>query len=172
MPYRGINVFVVWAAALEQGFNSSIWMTFRQALELNTHVCKGEKGSLVVYADSIRKTEQNDAGAEVEREIHFLKGYTVFNVEQIEGLAKQYYVQPKPRLAPRQRLEHAEAFFAAIHADIRYRGDRAYYAPEADYIQLPFIESFCDPVSFFATLAHECCHNAAARIMPGASWPL
>jgi antirestriction protein ArdC len=158
VPYRGINVFVLWAAALEQGFNSSIWMTFRQALGLNAHVRKGEKGSLVVYADSIRKTAQNDADAEVEREIHFLKGYTVFNVEQIEGLAEQYYVQPKPKLAPRQRLEHAEAFFAATHADIRYRGDRADYAPEADYIQLPFIESFCDPVSFFATLAHECCH--------------
>ena len=51
---------------------------------------KGEKGSLVVFANSVTKAEKNDAGDEVEREIHFLKGYTVFNVEQIEGLPEQY----------------------------------------------------------------------------------
>jgi antirestriction protein ArdC len=28
-----------------------MWMTFRQALELNGHVRKGEKGSLIVYAN-------------------------------------------------------------------------------------------------------------------------
>jgi antirestriction protein ArdC len=42
-------------------------MTFRQALELNANVRKGEKGSLVVYANSVTKTEQNDAGEDVER---------------------------------------------------------------------------------------------------------
>ena len=50
------------------------------------------------------KTEQNDAGEDVEREIHFLKGYTVFNVEQIEGLPAQYYVKPEPKMTPVQRV--------------------------------------------------------------------
>jgi len=57
----------VWASAVEQGFASPSWMTFRQALELNANVRKGEKGSLVVYANSVTKTEQNDAGEDVER---------------------------------------------------------------------------------------------------------
>jgi len=158
VPYSGINILMLWASAIEQGFSSPSWMTFKQALELDAHVRKGEKGSLVVYANSITKTEHNDAGEDVEREIHFLKGYTVFNVEQIEGLPEQYYVKPEPKLNPVQRIEHAEAFFAATKADIRYRGGQAYYAQEPDYIQMPPIEAFTDAESFYATLAHETVH--------------
>ena len=80
------------------GFAAPIWMTFRQALELKAHVRKGEKGSLVVYANSITRKETDDAtGDETDHEIHFMKGYTVFNVEQIEGLPAHYYVKPEPR---------------------------------------------------------------------------
>jgi antirestriction protein ArdC len=157
-PYSGINILMLWAAAFEHSFTSQIWMTFRQALELNACVRKGEKGSPVVYANSVTRTGQNDAGEDVEREIRFLKGYTVFNVEQIEGLPEQYYIKPEPKFAPVQRIGHAETFFAATHADIRYRGGRAYYAQEPDYIQLPPIESFRDAERFYATLAHESTH--------------
>jgi antirestriction protein ArdC len=158
MPYSGINVLMLWASATEQGFGSPVWMTFKQALELNAHVRKGEKGSPVVYANSLTKTEENDAGEAIAREIHFLKGYTVFNVEQIEGLPAPYYTRPEPKFTAVERIAHAEAFFAATRADIRTRGGRAYYAQEADYIQIPPIESFRDAVSFYATLAHEATH--------------
>ena len=158
VPYSGINILMLWASSIEQGFTSPSWMTFKQALELNACVRKGEKGSLVVYANSVTKAERNDAGEEIEREIHFLKGYTVFNVEQIEGLPEQYYVKPEPKLNPVQRIEHAETFFAATKADIRYRGGQAYYAQEPDYIQMPQIEAFTDAESFYATLAHETVH--------------
>jgi antirestriction protein ArdC len=158
MPYSGINILMLWASSVEQGFASPSWMTFRQALELNAHVRKGEKGSLVVYANSITKTEQNDAGEDVERDIHFLKGYTVFNCDQIEGLPEQYYVKPEPKFTAVERIGHAEAFFAATKADIRYRGGHAYYAQGADYIQMPPIEAFTDAGSFYATLGHECVH--------------
>ena len=50
IPYRGINVLMLWSEAMDKGFAAPIWMTFKQALELNAHVRKGEKGSLVVYA--------------------------------------------------------------------------------------------------------------------------
>lgn len=132
------DVFVtssLWASAVEQGFRAPLWMTFKQALELNAHVRKGEKGSLVVYANVMTKTEKSDAGEEIERD--FLKGYTVFNVEQIEGLPEQYYVKPEPKFTAVERIDHAESFFAATKADIRYRGDRAYYAQDSDYIQMP-----------------------------------
>jgi antirestriction protein ArdC len=158
MPYSGINILMLWASSVEQGFGSPSWMTFRQALELNAHVRKGEKGSLVVYANSITKTEQNDTGEDVERDIHFLKGYTVFNCDQIEGLPEQYYVKPEPKFTAVARIDRAEAFFGATNADIRYGGNRAYYAQEADYIQMPPIESFRDAESFYATLSHETCH--------------
>jgi antirestriction protein ArdC len=158
IPYSGINILMLWAEAMDKGFTAPIWMTFRQASELNAHVRKGEKGSLVVYANSIMRTEEDDKGEETEREIHYMKGYTVFNVEQVEGLPEQYYGKPELQTTPVERTVHAETFFSATKADIRYRGDRAYYSMDGDYIQMPVIEAFRDAESFYATLAHESTH--------------
>ena len=83
---------MLWGAAMAAGFAAPIWMTFRQAKELGAHVRKGESGNLVVYANRItapKPTRQRRE--EAEREIPFMKGYTVFNVEQIEGLPEHYY---------------------------------------------------------------------------------
>lgn len=158
-PYSGINILMLWGAAVMEGFLAPIWMTFRQAKDLGAHVRKGEKGSLVVYANSVTRTEENDEGEETEREVHFLKAYTVFNVEQIEDLPAQYRVKPEPRFSePVERNAAAEAFFAATKADIRYRGGQAFYAERNDYIQMPPIEAFRDAESFYATLAHEATH--------------
>jgi antirestriction protein ArdC len=156
--YSGINILLLWASSVEQGFTSPNWMTFRQAEELGAYVRKGEKGSLVVYANSVTRTEQDETGADVEREIPFMKSYTVFNVDQIAGLPDHYYATPEPRFTPVQRIGNAEAFFAAIKADIRYRGGMAFYSKSGDYIQLPPIEAFRDAESFYATLAHETVH--------------
>jgi antirestriction protein ArdC len=157
--YSGINILMLWASAVEQGFCAPIWMTFKQAIELNAHVRKGEKGSLVVYANAIKKTEHDDTtGEDVEREIPFLKGYTVFNVEQIEGLPEIYYAKLDPKFTPVERIAHAEAYFAATKAVINYGGGRAYYAAGPDRIQMPPIETFRDAESFYATIAHETTH--------------
>jgi antirestriction protein ArdC len=158
VPYSGINILMLWAESIDKGFGAPIWMTFKQASDLSAHVRKGEKGSLVVYANSITRTEEGDNGEEAEREIHYMKGYTVFNVEQIEGLPEHYYGKPEVTTTPVERIAHAEAFFAATKADIRYRGDRAFYSLDGDYIQMPVIEAFKDPESFYATLAHESTH--------------
>ena len=84
-------------------------MTYKQAEELDAQVRKGEHGSLVVFADRLTKTETNDQGEEIEREIPFMKGYTVFNVEQIDGLPAHYYAKPEPKGEPLQLIENAEA---------------------------------------------------------------
>ncbi|MBL29447.1 MAG: antirestriction protein, partial [Rhodospirillaceae bacterium] len=113
-PYNGINVLMLWASAVERGFAAPIWMTFKQAKELGGHVRKGEKGSLVVYANTITRTEIDaDTGEEEERDIPFMKGYSCFNVEQIEGLPSHYYAVAEPQLDPVERIERAESFFAA-----------------------------------------------------------
>lgn len=159
VPYTGINVLMLWSAGLEQGYQSRIWITFRQADELGAHVRKGEKGSLVVYANRILKTETTEAGQEVEREIPFLKGFTVFNTDQIEGLPEHYYAKPPPMFeSPALRIDHAEAFFAATGADIRQRGGRAFYRQDADFVQVPPIEAFPEAEEYYATLAHEVIH--------------
>lgn len=120
---------------------------------------KGETGTLVVYADRmIRKDTNRETGEEAERAIPFMKGYTVFNVEQIEGLPARYYGQTPQPTDPVQRITHADAFFAATGASIIHGGSRACYVPSTDNIHMPCIDFFEDAVSYYATLAHESTH--------------
>jgi len=161
-PYAGINVLSLWASASVQGFTAPIWMTYRQAVELDGHVRKGEKGSPVVYANSITCTETDtDRGVDVARAIHFLKGYTVFNVEQIDGLPAQYTASASPRLDVSARIARAERFFGVTGATIAHGGNRAFYRPSTDSIVLPLFETFRDADSYYATLAHEMTHWTA-----------
>ena len=158
--YAGINVLMLWASAMERGYAAPIWMTFKQAQELGGHVRKGEKGSPVVYAGSIQKTEADEqTGEEIDRTIPFLKSYTVFNVEQIEGLPAHYLARAETSPAnPDERIEQAEAFFAATGADIGHGGNQAFYAPGPDRIQMPAFAAFRDAHSYYGTLAHEVTH--------------
>ena len=164
MPYSGINIIMLWATAMQRGYSAPIWMTYRQAAELGAHVRKGEKSTLVVYANKITRVETDEAtGEEVARDIPFLKGYRVFNVEQIEGLPAHYTATHPPRQGPEERIARAESFFSATGADIRFGGNSAYYVPSADFIQMPPFESFRDAVSFYGTLAHEQVHWTRAK---------
>lgn len=157
-PYSGINVLLLWSEAVARGFGSPHWMTFKQALDYGAHVRKGEKGALVVYANSIQKTETGENGEEKERSIPFLKSYVVFNAEQIEGLPARYLEPGASAPAPLERIAHAEAFFRACGADLRHGGNMAYYAPVPDYVQMPPFEAFRDAESYYSTLAHEHIH--------------
>jgi antirestriction protein ArdC len=159
VPYQGINVLMLWSAAMEKGYAAPIWMTFKQALDLKANVRKGEHGSLVVYADKIIRTEKDsETGEESDRAIPFLKAYTVFNVEQIDGLPEHYYGKPAPRTETVRRIAHAESFFAATGATVRHGGNRAFYSPTSDHVQMPPFEAFRDAEAYYATLAHETVH--------------
>lgn len=166
LPYRGINVVLLWLSAMRQRFACPLWMTYRQASELGGQVRRGEKGSLVVYADRITRRETGEDGLEQEYEVPFMKGYMVFNCEQIDGLPARYYAEPERTSHPVERIEQAERFFANTGAEIRHGGGLAYYTPQDDHVQMPPIESFRDAEGFYATLAHEILHNAETRIMP------
>jgi len=157
-PYQGINILLLWGESIDKGYAANIWMTYKQALELKAQVRKGEHGSLVVYADRFTKTETADNGDAIEREIPFMKAYTVFNVEQIDGLPAQYQTKPEPKGEPLQLIESTERFFDATGATFRHGGNKAYYAPGPDMIQLPVPESFKDAESYAATKAHELTH--------------
>lgn len=160
-PYRGINVLSLWCDGMEKNFIAPIWMTYKQAQELGGQVRKGEKGSPVVYTNTYVKAGTDAAtGDETESAIRFLKGYTVFNVEQIDGLPPHYLelAEPEPRLETPARIERAEMFFAATGATVHHGGNRAFYRPSTDTIQMPPLEAFRDAESYYATLAHETTH--------------
>jgi len=157
-PYSGINILLLWSEAVERGCLRPTWMTFRQALALGAHVRKGERGATVVYANQIIREEADEAGKPVEQRIPFLKAYTVFNLDQIDGLPERYAPQPQPTINPEVPIGAAEAFFSACGADIRHGGGSAFYAPAPDFVQMPAFESFQDAQSYYATLGHEMIH--------------
>ncbi len=159
--YSGMNVILLWSEAVARGFASPVWMTFKQAGELGGHVRKGESGSLVVYASRFTKTESDGRGGEVERDIPFLKTYTVFNTEQIDDLPDRFHVRPQAVVDSVERIEHADRFFANTGAVIRHGGSAAFYSPSSDHIQMPPFESFRDAASYVAVLSHETGHWTA-----------
>lgn len=157
--YSGINILLLWAAAIEQGRPSQRWLTFKQALALGGAVRKGEKGTMVVYADTfIPKAEQEKASSSGEeaRRVGFLKRFTVFHVEQCDGLAIK---SDAPSLSGRTEiLPHIEAVIASTGADFRIGGDMAYYAPGPDFIQVPPQEAYFEPINWYRTKLHELGH--------------
>ena len=163
-PYNGINVLLLWMEAAASGFASPTWMTYRQARLLGGQVRKGEKGAPVVYFGQLTReggeAEHDQNPDEAQRDVRFLKCYTVFNVAQIDGLPATFEPsEPEsPALPICARIEHAEVFFAATGAEVRFGGGQAYFAMTEDRIQMPLFEAFRDTESYYATLAHEMAH--------------
>ncbi|MGE3336001.1 MAG: ArdC family protein [Rhodospirillaceae bacterium] len=158
-PYRGINVLSLWAAALEGAYASPLWMTYRQALALGGQVRKGEKGTPVIYTNTATRTGTDDAtGEESENRYLYVRGYTVFNVAQIDNLPDAYRVPDVPALPEPTRIAHADAAVAATGARILHGGNRACYRPSRDVILMPSFDSFRDAQSYYATLSHELVH--------------
>jgi antirestriction protein ArdC len=162
--YGGINVLLLWGAVIERGFSAQSWLTFRQALSLGGHVCKGERGITVVYADRFipgDERQRADRDSDEPHAIPFLKRFTVFNIDQCEGLpegvATSASAVPEGLILPR-----AEALIEATGADLRIGGDRAYYDVAADYIRVPPPQAYFEPVNWHRTALHELGHWSGA----------
>jgi antirestriction protein ArdC len=163
-PYTGVNILILWCAAAERGFTTQQWLTFRQALKLGAHVRKGERGTTVVYADRFIPYRQRTRAAETGDEpgaIPFLKRFTVFNADQCENLPADIAPPPAP-IAENLILPQAEALIRATGADIRIGGNRAFYVPSEDFIQVPPPSAFFEPIDFHRTLCHELGHWSGA----------
>lgn len=154
-PYRGINVIALWATAQACGYTGARWATYRQWQELGAQVRKGEKSAPVVFWKIFDRDEgQAEEPAENDHRRFMARGYSVFNAAQVEG----YEPPPVVALPPAVRIGRAEDFFANLAADIRHGGNRAYFQPSTDHIQMPPFAAFRDAVSYYATLSHEATH--------------
>ena len=158
--YSGINILLLWGAAIECGFSDLVWLTFKQAKALGGSVRRGERGSMVVYADKfIPKDEQQ----RVEKEggdasvVPFLKRYTVFNAAQCAGLPEDLTAGAKP-LPECETIPRAENLIKATGADFRIGGDKAFYVPSKDFICVPPQPAFFEQINYYRTCFHEVGH--------------
>jgi len=161
--YRGINVIMLWVRALDKGFCSPYWMTFKQAHELGGNVKKGEKGTAVFYANTLTVKEENPEGDDEERIIPYMKKYVVFNADQIEGLPKKYYFDPTTEGQENFKIEEIENFINNIGLDYTTEGQRAFFSPKTDSITMPAIELFKNSQAYYATFLHEITHWTGAE---------
>ena len=154
--YRGINILMLWVMAAKHGYTSNRWMTYRQAKELGGQVRGGETSATVVKYGTFRR--ENELG--VDEELPYARAYRVFNADQIEGLAADYYVRPDaPRDLGTEVDPELAAFFARTGAEIITSEDpRAYYSPVKDHIHMPPIATFHNAAGYYGTLAHETIH--------------
>jgi len=159
--YSGINVLTLWDVIVSRGFTSHAFLTFRQALALGGHVRRGEQGIGVIYTRRFIPKEERRRADNEDREssggIPFLKWFTVFSVEQCEGLPERI-CEPPPPIPEGLILPQAEALIEATGADFRIGGPSAYYSPRHDYVQVPRPDDFHDPVNWHRTAFHELGH--------------
>ncbi|MDG4882022.1 zincin-like metallopeptidase domain-containing protein [Mesorhizobium sp. WSM4884] len=158
--YSGINILILWGAVIERGYSGQNWLTFRQALALGGNVRKGEHGTAIVHADRfVPKGEKERAKTDGDepQAVPFLKRFTVFNVSQCDGLPEHLYGNAEP-LPEREIIPQAEALVRASGTDIRIGGDRAFYMPAGDFIQLPPQPAFFEQIDYYRTCFHELGH--------------
>jgi len=148
--YRGINVPLLWAAAMDRNFKFDRWLTFKQAKDAGGNVRGGEKGTRIVLWKPI-ESKEDDSVDEKKRTFPMVRSFTVFNVAQVDGLPP---VKDKPQVWEPDVL--AEQYLSL--AKVQHGGGRAFFAPGPDIIQLPTRSSFPDSGSYYSTALHELVH--------------
>jgi antirestriction protein ArdC len=162
--YSGINVLILWGSVIEHGYSGQSWLTFRQALGLGGNVRKGERGTTVVYADRFTPEDERQRATATGEEAHaipFLKRFTVFNTDQCDGLPEDVTtVAPPP---PPGLIEpQVEALIRATGIDFRIGGNRAFYSPSHDFVQVPPPQAYFEPINWHRTALHELGHASGA----------
>jgi antirestriction protein ArdC len=158
--YSGINILILWAEVVHRGYASQRWLTYRQTEAAGGNVRRGEKGTVICYADRFTpKAEAEQARGEDReaRQVAFLKRFVVFNIDQCEGLPDEYIapmVSPDPVLA----IAEADTLIAASGARVNIGGGEAFYSPSHDFIQVPPQAAFYEPINWYRTLIHEAGH--------------
>lgn len=158
--YSGINILTLWHAVMSRGFRGHGFLTFRQALALGGSVRRGERGIGVIYTRraAADASEPGGGGAgECKGGFSFLKQFTVFSVDQCDGLPDKYHVAAPP-VPEGLILPQAAELIAATGAEVRIGGASAYYSPRHDFVAVPHPQDFYAPVDWHRTAFHELGH--------------
>lgn len=157
ISYSGMNIMLLWCSASKQGFGDSRWMTYKQAQAVGGQVRKGEHGTTAIFYTTLEK--ENEYGG--IDQIPMLKTFTVFNVQQIDGLPlTTETVSPEATFDP---LPKAENLFQKSGANIIEKGQNAFFRPSTDEVWLPERYLFSDAANFYATGLHELVHWSGGK---------
>ena len=157
--YRGINTLLLGISPLSFASGDPRWLTYKQAQERGWQVKGGSKASTVVFFKRLELDGDGGApadGGNVKRTIPVLRSYPVFHASQIEGIPA--YSPPSVSEVPWRTPEAATTILAESGVAVREGGDRAFYSPQTDHIQLPPAASFAGPEQWAATVLHELGH--------------
>jgi antirestriction protein ArdC len=153
--YRGINTLVLGMSPLAFTSNDPRWSTYKQAADRGWQIRRCEKGTTVFFFKQLtindHKSPENDD--DHTRRIPLLRSFTVFHASQIDGIPP---IAPTTvQDAPWRRPEAVDVILRNSNAIIRIGGDRAFYSPATDHIQLPMESAFQSPEGWAATALHE-----------------
>jgi antirestriction protein ArdC len=156
-PYSGCNVVLLWMAA-NAGYRTPRYLTFKQAMDLGGNVRKGQHGTKVYFVKQLQVADRDGEEGET-RIIPMMREYTVFNVDQCEGLPDRVQTLGEVKVRnPDERDPTIDGFLACSGASIREGFGEAYYRPGDDFISLPRFEAFKSATHFYGTAFHELGH--------------
>lgn len=161
--YRGINVLLLNLRAMSEGYASNRWLTLAQANALGARIRRGEQGSQIVFFTLRELDEPAEAGrldSEQRRVVPLLRAFTVFNVDQVDGLPDSMKAKPLPQ-TQWTPVDMAERILDASGAELRHGGSKAFYAPGPDLIQMPPRQAFDSAADYYTTALHELTHWTA-----------
>jgi len=152
--YRGINVFTLWATAMEKGYTSNKWFTFNQLKAKKQTVIKGEKSTQIFFFKPLSVLDKDkDDGS--KKTIFLLKAYNVFNLEQTDIEVETVEVTEPTE---NQVIENAKEFFDNLDYLEVKQHPQPHYAPGTDTIGMPSLNDFVSADEYYSTLAHEHTH--------------
>jgi len=160
--YNGINILILWITMMDNDYSSAGWLTFKQAKSLGGKIKKGEKGTRCVFYSPV--VVKDDSEPDGKRSYNCMKWFTVFNVQQIEGL--EGVITPEKQSFSEHEImpvfsKMVDRYCENTGVKITYGGNTACYSPLTDNVRLPV--SFKDGDGFIETCGHELIHSTGHK---------
>ena len=163
--YTGINAFLLAMTS----FESPYFLTYKQARDMGGSVRKGAKGFPIIYCNKHTSDTKNEATGEKESKSYsFLKYFTVFNIEQTEGIEAPTIETPAPVItfSPIEECERIASGYRGA-PEVTHHQQRACYYPTQDLINMPKKDSFDSEAEYYGALFHEMTHSTGHQTRLG-----
>ncbi len=164
-PYRGVNVWLLGLQAMDHGYTSPFWGTFKHIQELGGMVRKGEKSTMIVFWK--RLMVKDVTAPDGTKAIFMLRYYRVFNASQADGLPERFFPKPAPKADVELNAE-ADAIIASYLDNggpslVKVEGDRANFAPVTDVVTMPLDDQFKSTALRYSATFHELGHSTGHK---------